>query len=184
MKKLADGTLACTSKDTECHSIVSSGKYQRTKKFCLHLYVLFCAGVCREALEAVNDTRSPAEQPGPSTDSTTNPATVAESNGNIQRRSTVLIHAGKRIPYKIPSNILKATDERKGEWPKSLFPSEVKCGLCGTELGDPVKDPGSDGEAVIVTASFLFRKVAIRAKFCRNADCKAMHQAFPYDIGE
>ena len=51
VKKLADGTFMCTSKDTQCHSFVSSGKYQCTKKLCLHLHVLFCVGVCRETLE-------------------------------------------------------------------------------------------------------------------------------------
>ena len=114
MKKLAAGSFMCTSKDTQCHSFVLSGKCQRTKFFCLHWHVLFCAGVCRETLETVHDTRSPVEQPRPSTDSTANnPVTVAESNGNIQRRSIVLLQAGKRIPYKIPTNVVKATDKRK-----------------------------------------------------------------------
>ena len=141
--------------------------------------------MCAEKRWRLHDTRSPAEQPGLSTDSmVNNAATVPETNGNIQRRSTVLLHAGKRIPYKILSNILKATDERKGEWPKTLFPSEVKCGLCGTELVDLIKHPGSDGEAVIISSSLPFRKVAIRVKFCIKADCRAMHQVFPYNIGE
>ncbi|KAJ7391599.1 hypothetical protein OS493_017296 [Desmophyllum pertusum] len=92
----------------------------------------------------------------------------------------------RRLPDEFPSHILRSVDERNalGDWPTLLAPSISRCELCGTELGEAVKHPGTDGEAVLITSAFPFRKIAVRVKICKKADCKAMHQAFPSDIEE
>ncbi|KAJ7364968.1 HMG domain-containing protein 3 [Desmophyllum pertusum] len=55
---------------------------------------------------------------------------------------------------------------------------------CWTELGEAVKHPGTDGEAVLITSTFPFRKIAVHVKICKKQTARhQMHQAFPSDIG-
>ena len=36
--KILDGVLTCSSKDSDCRSSVVKGRYERAKKFCVHLH--------------------------------------------------------------------------------------------------------------------------------------------------
>ena len=46
--KIVDGVLVWSSNDTDCKSFVAKGKYERAKKFCVHLHAIFCTGGYRQ----------------------------------------------------------------------------------------------------------------------------------------
>ena len=143
--------LACSSKDTQCKTYVSSRRIERTKKFCLHLHVLLCVGV---SLPLATENSLPADPAARTSSAGTVPHDLSEEP-LIQCRSTMELHCRKRMPYKVPDDILCGIDSRKN-WPSSFALSVSNYELCGYQLGMAVKHPGSEGEAVLVALISAF----------------------------
>ena len=124
--KIVDGVLVCSSKDTDCKSFVAKGKYERAKKFCVHLHAIFCTGgYSQETLR-------------PSTSTVTMPSEAAST----QRCKTLQLNLSRRIASDfITPALLKVVDEKNaGGWPSFFSPTATSCELCGENLGEDVMD--------------------------------------------
>ena len=141
--KVTEDTVFCSSKDTECSSFVTKGKYQRAKSLCIHLHALFCS----EA-QKVDFADKQQHERDPDEERPVDSVTVSK-----QRISTLQL-ASRRCVLPVEPQLLRAIDARNfNGWPSSFTPSETLCGLCGHSLGGAIKQPGSDGKAILVTGS-------------------------------
>ena len=179
--KILDGVLTCSSKDTDCRSFVAKGRYERAKKFCVHLHAIFCTGgYCQDQAtdQATSTSTSSIAVPFPSASS----ASPLPS----QRMKTMELNSSRQFPSDfITPALLHAIDARNAtSWPSLLFPTASACGLCGHNLGNQIKHPGSEGQAYLVTSARPYSKVEVRIKVCQRESCRAIHQVDPSDIGE
>ena len=69
-------------------------------------------------------------------------------------------------------------------WPSQFEPTDQICKLCSSPLSEPMFHPGRKGKSYLLTEMNPFKEVVINVKFCKNNQCKAMHQSFPIDIGK
>ena len=176
--KILDGVLTCSSKDIDCRSFIAKGRYERAKKFCVHLHAIFCTrGYFQE--QDTNTHTSPIAAPLPS-------ASSASSALPLQRMKTMELNSGRQFPYDfISPALLNAIDaSNASSWPSLLCPTASACGLCGHNLGNQIKHPGSEGQAYLVTSTRPYSKVEVRIKVCQRDTCRAIHQVDPSDIGE
>ena len=175
--KILDGVLTCSSKDTDCRSFVAKGRYERAKKFCVHLHAIFCTGGYRQE-HATSTSTSCIADPLPSASS----ASPLPS----QRMKTMELNSSRQFLYDfISPALLRAIDARNAtSWPSLLYPTASACELCGHNLGNQIKHPGSEGQAYLVTCARPYSKVEVRVKVCQRETCRAIHQVDPSDIGE
>lgn len=166
---------------------MGKGKYERAKRFCVHLHALFCVGIKPPSppMERVNDQ----SQSSASASSTSESSTSTSNNDySLQRSNTLKLHSSRSVPYEFSPSLLRQIDIRNGgvqlQWPSYFAPEQTSCGLCGSPLGEAVKHTGIDGTALLITSAICFRKVEIRVKICGNTECKALHQEFPIEIGK
>ena len=143
--------------------------------------------VCSTSSKAVASTASPQEE------SSVLPPDIPESS--ISRVSTVKLNMLNTLPYEIPASILEMisfNDSRSNDplnatngWPRSYSPQHDSCRLCASQLSSPRPHPGQEAGAVscLLTNAAAFLPVGMFVKFCSKADCKAMHQVFPFNIG-
>ena len=130
------------------------------------------------------------EEP-PSTGDSDHPVAAAErttstSTAYTQRLSTLELNANRQLAYDfISPDLLRAIDEQNARsWPKKFAPTATGCKLCGHNLGEEVKHPGSKGQAYLLTMARPFAKVDVRVLICKNSACRAINQADPANIGK
>ena len=172
------GALACCSKDSDCKAFVAKGRYERTKKICVYLRAVLCTGAFT------------IEEP-PSTGDSDHPVAAAESTtststDSTQRPRTLELNANRQLAYDfISPDLLRAIDEQNARcWPNKFAPMATACKLCGHNLGEEVKHPGSEGQAYLLTTVRPFAKVGVCVLICKNSACRAIHQADPANIGK
>jgi len=116
------------------------------------------------------------------------------SESSISRDSTIKLNMFNSLPHDIPANILerialnnshsKDPENTKNGWPSSFSPEVDYCRLCGSQLSTPRPHPGQKAGPVsyILTNAVAFSPVEVFVKFCLEAGCKVMHQAFPFNF--
>ena len=122
--------------------------------------------------------------------------TDIESETLTSRESTIELNVLNTLPYQIRQNILDrialndshSIDSENGKegWLLTYYPERDGCRLCGSQLSIPRPHPGQKAGAVsyLLTNSVPFLPVTVFVKLCLKTQCKAMHQEFPFDIGE
>ena len=176
--RVKDGALACCSKDSDCKAFVAKGRYEQTKKICVHLHAVLCTG-------AFTIEESPftgdSDHPVAIVESTTSTSTAS-----TQRLRTLELNANRQLAYDfISPDLLRAIDEQNARsWPHKFAPTATACKLCGHNFGEEVKHPGSKGQAYLLTMARPFAKVDVRVWICNNSACRAIHQADPANIGK
>ena len=127
------------------------------------------------------------------TATTSSACNVSESS--ISRDSTIKLKMLNSLHYDNPANILgrialndshsNGPENIKNGWPSSFSPEVDYCCLCGSQLSTPRPHPGQKAGPVsyILTSAVTFLPVEVFIKFCQEAGCKAMHQAFPFYFG-
>ena len=176
--RVKDGALACCSKDSDCKAFVAKVRYERTRKICVHLHAVLCTGAFT------------VEEP-PSTGDSDHPVAAAESTtststASTQRLRTLELNVNRQLAYDfISPDLLRVIDEQNARsWPTKFAPTATACKLCGHNLGEEVKHPGSEGQAYLLTMARPFAKVDVRVLICKNSACRAIHQADPANIGK
>ena len=79
------GSHVCCSKDSACNSFAAKGKYERAKRFCVHLHALFCVGVSvmpnpNSSLRLESSSESVPQ---------IQPTTLSDFNISLQRTNTL-----------------------------------------------------------------------------------------------
>ena len=128
-----------------------------------------------------------------SSSTSTSASTSANASNSIQRQSTVLLaEKVRKLPYKIPRELLRGIMARdscsllglSGGWPTVFLPVDEYCGLCHSPLGRETNHPGQQSnDAYLITELNAFSKVDVKVKTCSSKDCLAIHQPIPVDIG-
>ena len=157
------------------------GRYEWAKKFCVHLHAIFCkGGYCQE------QTTSTSTQTSTSFIANPLPSASSASPLLLQRMKTMELNSNCHFPYDfISPELLHAIDACNAiSWCSLLHPTASACGLCGHNLGNQIKHPGSEGQAYLVTSARPYSKVEAQIKLCRRETCRAIHQVHPSGIGE
>ena len=202
--KVQDDSFRCCSKD--CKTIVAKGKQLKARNICIHVHILISLGVISSdkivnrsssastssgaELISTNVVGSPASEIATTTKAGSVAQTIPNSNTSdepvdtVSRTSTVRLNMKRSLPLQIPTAVIQQAHsvDIKG-WPPSLAPSCVTCGLCSGPLSGERSHPGQRGESLVLTNLNPFRKIKLLVKFCLSPSCQAMHQVFPYDIG-
>ena len=203
--KVQEDSFRCCSKD--CKTIVAKGKQLMARNICIHVHILISLGVIHS--DKIIIRSSPASTSSSGTEligtnvvgspgfeilSSTKAGSVAaampkstaidETVDTVSRSSTVQLNMKRSSPLQIPTAVIQQAHfmDIKG-WPPSLTPSCVTCGLCSGPLSGEKSHPGQRGGSLVLTNFNPFRKIKLFVKFCQSPSCQAMHQVFPYDIG-
>ena len=120
--KILDGVLTFSSKDSDCRSFVAKGRYERAKKFCVHLHAIFCTGGCCQE-QATSTSTSCTADPLPSASSA--------SLLPLQRMKTMELNSSRQFPYDfISPALLHGIDARNAtSWPSLLYPTGSAWGI-------------------------------------------------------
>ena len=199
---VSETKLECSSID--CKGYGSVMRQEKNKKICIHCHTLLCFFDLATLIPSQS-------APGPKTSSAAisqsdapvnSTSTVAQAmaadvpDTSISRASTIEVNMLTTLPYQIPSHVLDSislndsrssdVENNKTGWPMSYYPEGDCCRRCGCKLSTPRPHPGQKAGAVsyLLTNAIAFLPVEVFVKFCTNAECKAMHQAHPFDIGE
>ena len=136
--RVKDGALACCSKYSDCKAFVAKGRYERTKKICVHLHAVLCTGAftVEEPLSTGDSDHAVAAAE----------RTTSTTTASTQRLRTLEVNANRQLAYDfISPDLLRAIDEQNAQsWPKKFAPTATACKLCGPNLGEEVKHPGSE----------------------------------------
>lgn len=209
--KVQEDSFRCCSKD--CKTIVAKGKQLKARNICIHVHILISLGVIHSdkivtrsspasTSTSASTSLSGAEligtnvagSPGSEIPSSTKAGSMAPTMPNstasdepvdtVSRTSTVQLNMKRSLPLQIPTVVIQQAHlmDIKG-WPPSLAPPCVTCGLCSGPLSGEKSHPGQRGESLVLTNLNPFRKIKLLVKFCLSPSCQAMHQVFPYDIG-
>ena len=202
--KVQDDSVRCCSKD--CKTIVAKGKQLKAKNICIHVHILISLGVilfdksvtrsspastssgadsiCTNAVGSPASEIPSSTKEGSMDQTIPNSTAIDEPVDSISRTSTVQLNMKRSLPLQIPSAVIQQAHvmDINGS-PPSLAPSCVTCGLCSGPLTGEKSHPGQRGESLVLTNLTPFRKIKLLVKFCQSPGCQAMHQVFPYDIG-
>ena len=171
--KVTDKEMKCCSKD--CKGMLKS-KQQKCRKLCIHLHVLLALGIFKEAELCVS-----ADLPPPIvSDNSSMPMDRIESKS---RKATMELKINYKLPYVIPKPIVRAAGRMDfSGWPEQFEPNQTLCDLCKSPLGQSKPHPNQRGRSIMITNGYPFKTVRILVKDCPS--CFAMHQVFPYTLGE
>ncbi len=112
---------------------------------------------------------------------------LSTSNAN-----TLRLQMQRQIAYEIELDIVNNSTNlhygtKCGVSGVPIFePVHQKCNLCSSPLGKSVFPQGcsaAGGNGMLITHAQPFRGISIKIKKCKNKDCCAVNQIFPYDIG-
>ena len=199
---IGNGKVECSSSD--CKGYGSVMRQQKNKKICIHCHTLLCfyslatliPNSSSNTLAPGSDTVTDSNSPEVVKTSSQLKCTDMESETLTSRESTIELNMLNTLPYQIPQNILdrialndsRSIDSENGKegWPLTYYPERDGCRLCGSQLSIPRPHPGQKAGAVsyLLTNSVPFLPVTVFVKLCLKTQCKAMHQVFPFDIGE
>ena len=113
-----------------------------------------------------------------------NSAASDEPMNTISHTSTVQLNMKRSLPLNIPTAVIQQAHSLDiSGWPPSLAPSCVTCGLCSNPLSGEKGHPGQRRESLVLTNLNRFQKIKLLVKFWKSPSCQAMHQVFPYNIG-
>ena len=199
---VSETKLECSSID--CKGYGSVMRQEKNKKICIHCHTLLCffdlatliplqsASGPKTSSAAISQSDAPVN----STSTVAQAMAADVPDTSISRASTIEVNMLTTLPYQIPSHVLDSislndsrssdVENNKTGWPMSYYPEGDCCRRCGCKLSTPRPHPGQKAGAVsyLLTNAIAFLPVEVFVKFCTNAECKAMHQAHPFDIGE
>ena len=131
-----------------------------------------------------------AETPSSSGTVVASPETISSHTQeplSISRVSSIKFNLMRPlIPYPVPLEMLLACREySKSSRPSCFAPPYTECGLWGSPLTEGRRHPGQGPEdfSYLLIPS-IFCHVDVQVKICTNKECKAMHQAWPFNQGK
>uniref|UniRef100_A0A7M5UYH7 HMG domain-containing protein n=2 Tax=Clytia hemisphaerica TaxID=252671 RepID=A0A7M5UYH7_9CNID len=102
--------------------------------------------------------------------------------------STVKKLMSNTIPYNIPPNVVRLSDQMVvPEQERLVFESkESVCSLCQGQLSESMYPQGCNsinGNGILITNTNPFIKIDIKIRKCRQSSCKAVHAPYLYEKG-
>ena len=171
--KVTDKEMKCCSKD--CKGMLKS-KQQKSRKLCIHLHVLLALGIFKATDECVSTNLPPPTVAD-------NSSTPTDRSGSKSRKATMELSMKLKLPYVIPKPVIQAAGRMDcSGWPEQFEPHQTLCNLCNSPLGQSKPHPNQRGRSIMITNGYPFKTVRILVKDCPC--CFAMHQVFPYTLGE
>lgn len=169
-------TIKCMGKS--CRHYVSKSKQTKARTTCQHLHVLYCLLY---------------QNTSPTNETTTMPFPAPSIVIPLSRQSTLDVAMNRSIPYHIPHTAIHTIMrkdaasllETNDGWPDTYKPSMNHCTLCQSPLSEPRLHPGQSSQdtGYLLSESNPFKRIKLLVKVCTNAECKAMHQSNPLEIG-
>ena len=89
--RVKDRALACCSKYSDCKAFVAKGRYERTKKICVHLHAVLCTGAftVEEPLSTGDSDHAVAAAE----------RTTSTTTASTQRLRTLEVNANRQLAY-------------------------------------------------------------------------------------